>query len=325
MKVLVTGANGFLAANIIRELTSRGIQTKGMVRRNCNMKAIEGLNPEICYGNITSLQDVKDAVDGCDFVIHAAADTSQNTSDPSPLFPVNVQGTANVITASKDSKVKRLIFVSTANTSGLDKENPSVDKLAKHYKKSGYALSKSEAEQLIRNETKVGNLDAVIVNPTFMIGPYDAKPSSGRIFFLLLKKGIVFYPPGGKNFVDVRCAAVAICNAITLGQSGESYTLSGENMSFKEFAARLKQVANRPSVQIQIPASILIFAGILGSAARIIGIKAELNYHNAKILTLKEDISNKKAVDELRMPTTNINKSIVDAVSWLRKNGYFHW
>ncbi|HEX2969139.1 MAG TPA: NAD-dependent epimerase/dehydratase family protein [Bacteroidales bacterium] len=323
MKVLVTGANGFLASNIIRELLRRKIKVRGMLRENCNKKSLEGLSIEYSSGNIVNYSDVLSASSGCDVIIHAAADTSQMHSDPLPLFPVNVNGTQNVIKAAKACNVRRLIFISTANTIGISGENaPGKKDLSAYYKSSGYALSKLKAEQIILNEVNASNLDAVIVNPTFMIGPYDSRPGSGRIIIHFLKNKIAFYPSGGKNFVDVRCAAAAICNAIEHGRSGERYILSGVNMTYREFMHLLNKVAKAKSFGIPIPSSVLIFAGVIGSFLRLIGLEAELNYYNARILTMPENITDEKAVNELQMPESDIAEAIEAAVSWFRKNGY---
>lgn len=324
MKVLVTGANGFLASNIIRELTIRNIEVRGMVRNHCNEKSLEGLDTELYRGNIVNYADVSQAVNGCNVIIHTAADTSQFSTSPLPLYPVNVNGTANVIKAAKEYNVKRLIFVSTANTIGLDPHLPDKvhDRMSRCYLKSGYAMSKHKAEELVLQEVRAGMLNAVIVNPTFMIGPYDAKPSSGRIFMLLLNRRVVFYPPGGKNFVDVRSVATAICNAISFGKSGERYVLAGLNLSFKQFVGLLDKYEKRKPIVIKLPSLLLITAGLVGSVLRVAGLKNELNYYNARILTMKEDITGIDAQRELKMPETDIHRAIEDAVSWFRINGY---
>lgn len=321
MKVLVTGANGFLASNIIRELGSRGITVQGMVRRNYNEKSLAGLDIHLVYGDIVNYPDVKAAVEGCDIVIHAAANTSQLYSDPLPLHPVNVNGTLNVVRAVQECGARRLIFVSTANT--LDIEGDSATGISRYYRKSGYALSKLKAERQILNEVLAGRLDAVIVNPTFMLGAWDAKPSSGRIFMHYLKHRVVFLPPGGKNFIDVKCVATAICNAITCGKNGTKYLLAGKNLSFREFSAILNRTVNRRSIDIRIPSVILMAAGATGSLLRMAGIRTELNYYNAKILSMHENLSGEKAISELAMPETNLESAIRDAVNWFKSNGYF--
>lgn len=321
MKVLITGANGFLASNIIRELISRGIEVRGMLRENCNEKSLQGLSIELVRGNIVNYSDVLTAATGCNVIIHVAADTSQFYSDPMPLFPVNVNGTLNVIKAAKDLAIQRLIFVSTANTIGLEPDQIQ-NRLRALYTKSGYALSKLRAEKLILNETKAGRLNAVIVNPTFMIGAFDAKPSSGRILTHFLKHKIAFYPPGGKNFIDVKCAATAICNAIEMGLSGNKYVLAGVNLSFKEFLYLLDKIEHKQFIKIKIPSFVLEAAGLIGSLIRLLGFKFELNYYNARILSTTEAISGAEAEEVLQMPKTDLSKAISDAVIWFKANGY---
>jgi dihydroflavonol-4-reductase len=323
MKVLITGANGFLASNVIRELMARNIEVRGMLREKCNEKSLKGLNIECIRGNIVNYYDVHSAIEGCDVVIHTAGDTSQLYTNPLPLFPANVNGTSNIVMAAKELNVQRLIFVSTANTIGLSaKKALKRNNISKYYQKSGYALSKLIAEEIILKETKIGNLNAIIVNPTFMIGAFDAKPSSGRIIIHFLKNKLALYPRGGKNFIDVKSAATAICNAIESGQSGNKYVLSGENLSYKEFLNLLNMVETRRSFNILIPSFLLIAAGLMGSLLRIIGLKSELNYYNAKILTSQETISGENAENELLMPKTNVLNAIQDAVTWFKENGY---
>lgn len=321
MKVLVTGANGFLASNVIRELLSRSTEVRGMLRNSCNERSLQGLSLELVRGNIVNYSDVLTAATGCDCIIHVAADTSQYYNDPLPLFPVNVNGTLNVIKAAKELTIKRLIFVSTANTLGLEsgQDQKQPESL---YKKSGYALSKLIAEQHILYEVKAGHINAVIVNPAFMIGAYDAKPGSGRLILTVLTNRLVCYPKGGKNFIDVKCAATAICNAIEKGQNGRQYVLAGKNLSFGEFISLMNEVEPLRSIKIRIPSFVLIVAGIMGSLLRYIGIRSELDYHNARILTQGEDLSGKEAEDELLMPETNVKNAIKDAIEWFKKNGY---
>jgi len=165
-------------------------------------------------------------------------------------------------------------------------------------------------------------LNAVIVNPTFMIGAYDAKPSSGRIFIHFLKSKMVFYPRGGKNFIDVKCAATAICNAIESGQSGKKYVLAGENLSYKEFLDSLRKVEKTKFINVLIPNVLLIAAGLAGSLIRLAGFKAELNYYNAKILSMQEVISGADSERELSLPKTDMVSAIQDAVTWFKENGY---
>jgi dihydroflavonol-4-reductase len=320
MKVLLTGANGFLASNIARELLFRGFEVRAMVRQNANLKTLQGLDIEIVRANLLNQSEVINAAAGCGYIIHAAADTSQYYNRSEPLFPTNVEGTINVVQAAKTHLVQRLIFVSTANTIGLN-DPTNANNLSALYTHSGYAMSKLKAEEIILHETETSKLDVIIVNPTFLIGPYDSKPSSGRIFMKYQKMPVLFFPKGGKNFVDVKNASIAICNAMNMGKSGNKYVLAGENLGFKDFFELIDKEVGRHKPKICIPSSLLLFAGKIGSLLRWLGLKAELDYYNARILLLHEAISGTQAENDLLMPKTDVKKSIREALTWFKENG----
>jgi len=322
MKVLVTGANGFLAANVVRELLSRNNLVRGMMRKNADMRSLEGLSFEHFYGNITNVADVDKAVEGCEVVIHVAADTSQRYDTAEPLRKVNVEATRLFVEASKKHNVRRFIFISTGNTIDFGtRDNPGHEgnPLGKLFEKSGYALSKLEAEKMIIDEVKNNRFNAVILNPTFMIGPYDAKPSSGRIFTMMYPNRIVFIPKGGKNFTPVKDAAVAICNAIELGTAGERYLIAGQNLTYPEFLKIVKK--GKKYLQITIPGWLLITVGAFGSLLRKLGIPFELSLNNARILCADDFYTPAKAIRELNIPQTPIPVAVDEAIGWFKEHG----
>ncbi|MCF8357775.1 MAG: NAD-dependent epimerase/dehydratase family protein [Prolixibacteraceae bacterium] len=320
MKVLVTGANGFLAANVVRELIKRGNNVRGLVRKNADLRSLDGVSADFFKGNITDPGDVDKAVKGCDVVIHAAADTSQRFDTAGPLRKVNVEATRYLAEACIKHSVKRFIFVSTGNTIDFGTlENPGHEgnPLGKLFRNSGYALSKLEAEKMIAGMVKTRGLDAVIVNPTFMIGPYDAKPSSGRILKMMYPRKVIFIPKGGKNFVDVRAAAAAICNAIELGTPGERYLLAGVNLTYRQFLKIVRR--GMKTCPVIIPQWLLVGMGAFGSMLRKMGVHSELSVNNARILSSLDYYTNKKAVAELKMPETQIDKAVSDAIIWMKE------
>ena len=320
MKVLVTGANGFLSGHIINELLKCGYSVRAMMRAGAKAPALTGLDVEVIYGNITDKSAIEKAVTGCEIVIHAAADTNQSYRKIEDYYPANVEATANIIEAMSDSGCKRLIFVSSANTMGFGTlENPGNEETpaSSLLLKSGYAKSKFVAQNLVLEAVKNHKIDAVVVNPTFMIGPFDYHPKSGRIFKMILGKKIAFYPPGGKNFVDVRDAAKGIVNAINLGKSGECYLIAGENLSFRDFFQKTKLHAKQKTKIIPIPVFIIKLAGICGSIFRHFGLNIELSFVNASILCANNFFDNRKAVNELRLPFAGIEKTIGDYLKWV--------
>ena len=321
MRVLITGANGFLSGHIVHELLRRGYTVRAMMRSGAKAPALSGLNIEIVYGNITNKADISTAVKDCDYVIHTAADTNQSYRKTSDYYPVNVDATANIVEAVQNENCKRLIFVSTANTMGFGTVvNPGNERtpVSPLFLKSGYAKSKLLAQDLVLEAVKNRMIDAIVVNPTFMIGPFDHNPHSGRIFNMILKKRFVICPPGGKNFVDVRDAAKGIVNAITDGNSGECYLLAGVNLSFHDFFLKVNMIEKHKATLISLPAQLLIIFGVIGSIFQYLGKRSELNYTNAHILCTGNYFDNSKAVRYLGLSFSDMDKTISDYLNWIK-------
>lgn len=325
MKALVTGANGFLASNVVRELNRREYSVRAMVRSTADLRSLSGTDYELFYGNITNTIQTMEAVKDCDVVVHIAADTSQYYTNVEPYMHVNVIGTLNMLEAALKNKVKRFIFVSTANTFGCGtKSNPGNENMPPKYPftSSGYAMSKMKAQELVLEYANSGKLETVVVNPTFMIGPYDTKPSSGKIITMIYNRKFVPVPKGGKNFIHVADVAAGICNAIEKGKTGSCYLLANENLSYGEFYAKLAKIAGKPFFQIKLPSRFLNIIAVLAKLASKFGLKTDLNPVNARILCVDNYYSSAKAVSELMLPQTPVDTAIADALKWFGQNGY---
>jgi dihydroflavonol-4-reductase len=323
MKILVTGANGLLGANVVRELESRGKEVRVLVRPTAGLNALLGTDAEVVYGDILDRQSLDRAMKGCDSVVHSAANTSQWPVNYSFYEPVNVRGTQNVIEICRENAISRVVYVSTANTFGPGtKEHPGTElsEFSGFRYGSGYMISKYVAQQNVLMEVEKHKTPVVVVNPTFMIGPHDAKPSSGKIILMGMNKKIQFYPDGGKNFIHVRDAAAGVCNALERGHAGACYLLANENLTYGEFYEKLNNATGQQPIKIRIPSSVLLTAGWIGTLTEKTGRKAApLNHVNAKLLTIGNYYSGKKAVQELGLPQTSIETAITDAIDWFRK------
>jgi dihydroflavonol-4-reductase len=325
MKVLVTGANGLLGSNAVRELIHHGYEVKVLVRPASDLTGINGLDLEKVTGDILDAESLDRAVRGCRFIIHAAANTSQWPVAYSHYEPVNVTGTQNVVNVVRRHGIERMVYVSTANTFGNGtKEKPGTElsEFSGFRSGSGYIISKFVAQQWVLSEVERTGLPVVIVNPTFMIGPYDSKPSSGKIILMGMGKRFQLCPPGGKNFIHARDAAIATCNALTMGRTGECYLLANENLSYREFFTLLNRATGENPSQISIPSFILKTAGLFGAGSeKITGKPSSLNRVNARLLCLENYYSGKKAVEALHLPHTPIETAIREAIGWFRKKG----
>ncbi len=324
-KVLVTGANGLLGANIVRELMHRGYDVRILARETSDLSGLAEVSFEKVNGDILDQGSVNMAVEGCDHVIHSAANTSQWPTSYAYYEPVNVHGTQHVIEAVKRHNIKRFIFVSSANAFGNGtKEKPGTELSEFNGIRigSGYMISKFVAQQFVLSEVEKSNLPAVVVNPTFMIGPYDSKPSSGKIILMGMRKRIQATPSGGKNFIHVRDAAIGTCNALTMGRTGECYLLANENLSYREFFALLNEVTGENPVSLGLPGFLLKGMGAGGTLfEKIFRKPAPLSLVNARMLCLENYYSAKKAIEALALPQTSIETAITEAISWFRKNG----
>jgi dihydroflavonol-4-reductase len=188
---------------------------------------------------------------------------------------------------------------------------------------SGYILSKYVAQQLVLKEVEKNKLPAVIVNPSFMLGKYDARPSSGQAILMGYKKKMIPCPSGGRNFIHVKDAAVGVYNALLKGRPGECYLLTNENLSYKEFYKKLEQVSGYNSLKILIPSFALKLIGLMNSALnKLRKNPLQLNFTNALLLTMGKYYSSRKAVKEIDLPQTSIEVAIEDALDWFGKNGY---
>ena len=326
MKVLVTGADGFLGNNIVRELLTRGYKVRAFVQKNSSVKTLEGLPITKIYGDILATLEVEEAAQGCDYIIHAAANTSIWPQRSSIIRKVNFDGTLNVINAALKTKVKRLVAIGTATSFGHGTLNQPGNENSP-FKSTKYRLdyidSKLAAQKAVLKSVEREGLDAVILNPTFMLGPYDTKPSSGALLLALYNGEIPGYTNGGKNFVYVKDVAVAACNALTKGRSGECYLMANENLSYKEFNQLVADELSIKPPSLKILNVFILFYGFISQIfAQLTNTEPKVSLSVAKLSLITNYFTATKAVKELNMPQTPIKIAVNEAFEWFKENGY---
>ncbi|RLJ32888.1 nucleoside-diphosphate-sugar epimerase [Chryseobacterium sp. 7] len=318
-KVCVTGATGLLGTNVILKLLQNGYSVIALVRKKSSWLGEENENLKLVEADLSS--DISAHLIHIDCIIHIAAETRQNLISYDEYKKVNYEAVVNLFTHAELMGIKKFLFVSTANTLGFGNTAFwGTEKAPQIYPfiHSFYARSKLAAEDYLLKNRK--NVEVVIVNPTFMIGAYDSKPSSGKIIFWAWKKKLVFYPKGGKNFVHAEDAAIGILNAVENGKNGEKYLLANENLSYKEFFTKVNWVTHQNPVMIAIPDMVLSFLGLIGDGLRKLSIKTDLSSSNMKALQINNYYSNQKSVEELGIQYQPIDKAIEEAVQYFIKN-----
>jgi len=329
MKVLVTGADGLLGNNLVRELLARNIEVSVLLfNQNKSNTVFDKLPLKRYYGNITDSKVVDEAVAGHDMVIHAAASTQVFPPRSQVIYQINVDGTKNVIDACLKHHIKRLIHVGTATSFPPgNKEHPGVE--SGDYCGFQYGLdyldSKYKAQQLVLEAVKAKGLQAIIVNPTFMIGPYDGKPSSGAMVMALAQKKIPGYTDGAKTYIAVKDAAIAIANSLTVGKIGECYLLGNFNYTHHEAFKIIGNAIGAEPPQIKIPASLIcIFGAINSMIGRISGKYPAITKEIAKLSVGYHCYSGEKARRELNMPCTDLSIAAKECKDWFVANGYLN-
>lgn len=312
--ILITGANSLLGTNVVIELLERGYELRSMVRRTNEILD----KTDVFVGDVSRESDLRRAMDGCSAVIHIAAVTAQNLLHLDD-YRFNWECAATVARVAAEMGVERLVLVSSANTVGNGSlRNPATEDepLRKPYADSLYARSKLKAEKVVLEIFP----QTVIVNPGFMLGAYDAKPSSGEIIMRTVGRSVVFAPAGGKSFVHVRDVASAIAGALTSGHYGERYLATGASMSVRDFYKVLQRVTGRRFRTVVVPAFILVGVGYAGDLLRKCGIRTPVSSTNMRILCCEEYYCNDKAVSDLSMSQSCIEQAVADAAEWFGIN-----
>jgi dihydroflavonol-4-reductase len=327
MKVAITGASGLVGGNLATQLCEKGVTVRATRRGSTVVKHLEKLPIEWVSAELSDTESLKRAFDGCDAVFHCAAQGSVVMKITPQIRAANVDGTANVISAVRAASVKRLIHCSTVGAVGLSVDGKPCDENAKwNFPDYGlgdaYVTTKHLAEELVHAEIAKG-LDAVIVNPTYMFGPLDSKPSSGEMIVEIAKRRVPGWTPGMNNFVDVRDVTRGMQLAWEKGVKGERYILGGQNMSFKEIFELIAKVVGVKAPSMRAPYALSRVIGWWGDlTAALTGAEPMLN--STKVLygyTPRFIFSSEKSKQQLGYTNAPLEQAIKDAFDWFKANG----
>jgi len=306
MKVFISGKSGVLAPRIINELQSNRIEYICLSRNGSQQH-------DTIQGSVNDPLTYRKALEQCEVVIHLAAVTDQNIPDYETYYETNVRGSETLMRTSIQSGIRRFIYISTSNTIGYGSNTePGLEHFPadKILSSSNYVRSKLESEKILQEMATRGGIELIILNPCFMIGYGTRKNGSGMLYERVIGKRIAFYPPGGKNFIDARDAAIAVYNALYDGIAGERYLLGNINMSYREIYELLSKHNSKSTILLKIPAWILKIAGISGEILRFLGIRTVLSSNHMHVICQNTYYDSAKAVRELGLPQSDLDDSI---------------
>lgn len=332
-RVLVTGANGFLGRHLVAELLRRGYPVRALVRPGSGMAgplpALQSLPIEVCEFDLApaaAKTTMTSLAAGCGAIIHAAALAQVNPARNPAVVLANLSGTENALRMSRQAGIERFIYVGTANVFGFGSQQQPGDE-TRPYAGRRYGLdymdSKRAATDLVLRAVAQEQLPAVLVHPTFMLGPGDAKPTSNALLLELHAGHLPGYPLGGKNYVHVRDVAVACVNALTQGRVGESYILGNENMSYEAAFELMASVLGVTAPRWPVPPPLASLYGRLSDwQARLTGRPAQVNRAMAAVSNDGHYFTPQKARRELALSQTPIPQAVAEAFAWFTTHGY---
>lgn len=332
MNCFVTGASGFIGANLVHELVAREHKVKALLRPGSDPRELREVEFERVAGDLSDKAKLKEAMHGCDWCFHVAASYHLWLRDYRPMYAANVQGTRNVLEAAAAAGCSRIVYTSTVGCIGLpqpiggrvtpsDESTPVREaQMTNHYKRS-----KWQAEQ-VANQLARDGVPVIIVNPTAPVGPRDVKPTpTGKVIVDFLNRQMPAYLDTGLNWVHVRDVAIGHILAAQAGGIGQRYILGNEqgNWTMKQAFAVLEEVTGIPAPKWQIPYSVALCAAYANEAISMITHqppKAPLA--GVRMAKYKMYFSPAKAIRELGLPQTPPKQALADAAEWFRQNGY---
>lgn len=322
MATVVTGAGGHVGACLVRELLSRG-RTVRAIDLDHGI-GLEGLDVERLTGDIRDAEFMAGAISEGDTVFHLASIIS-TTGDKGGLVPsVNVDGARNVARVCAGQGAKRLVHFSSIHAYDIDTHGDPVTEQTRGavgFSDSAYNCSKWRGQQAVF-EVAAEGLDAVVVNPCGVIGPYDYKASRMGKFFRTYARGKTPKPgPGGFNWVDVRDVIAGALLAEEKGRSGQAYILSGHFQTNIELARIAAALAGTTAPDKAIAWWFVNGLVAITPLLRAIGQKPPVTKEALDALRSNPVMSHAKATEELGYAPRSTEETVKDTFAWYAEAG----
>ncbi len=325
LEALVTGATGCVGANVVAALLARGYDVRAMRRTTSTLKALDGLEPELVIGDILDPPSLVTAMRGCALVFHIAAVSDYWRTPAERIYQVNVTGTRNVLAAALEAGVERLVYTSSIGALGVPPPGHLLDESAAFNlppRRFSYGHSKHLAEQSVQEAVRHG-LDAVIVNPTGVIGARDVHFIGGSLLREVQRGLSWFAPPGGLNWVDAETVGLGHVLAAERGRTGERYILGGENVSHRATMEIVAQVVGGRSPLLTLPRSLMSAVALLTDGFNIVWPGTPLfSGEQARLSKAEIYCDCRKARQELELPGTSFHTAVERAYAWYQAHGY---
>ncbi|HEY2466742.1 MAG TPA: hopanoid-associated sugar epimerase [Terracidiphilus sp.] len=327
MKIFVTGATGFVGHHVAKALAEQGAELRFLVRKSSKLSNLEGIDGDTVVGDLAKPDSYAPALQGCDAIMHVAADYRLWIRDPDAMYRANVDGTRDLLKLAREARVRRVVYTSSVATmhfftNGIvsNEDTPvTLGDMVGHYKRSKF-LAEQQAVAAAQDGQQV-----IILNPTTPIGPNDAKPTpTGRIFVDFLNRKFPAYVDTGLNLVDVSEVARTHVAALEIGKPGRRYILGGENLTLKQILDKMSAITGIPSPTTKIPfaiaATYAFFEELI--TGKIRGKEPRATLEEVRMGRKKMFASSARAQQELGFKILPVYPAMRAAIEWFRANGY---
>ena len=323
---IVTGASGFLGNNIIRMLEhDDNAEVRAFVLNGESITSLNNLKCSIYYGDVTKADTLNSIFDGSGdaeiFVIHCAAVVYIKSKYNSRVYDVNVNGTKNIVDKVLEYNAK-LIYVSSVHAIPEKSDGDLISEVSIFNPNDVvglYAKTKAEAARYVMDSVKDKGLNACIVHPSGILGPYDFSNSHLTALVREIVRGkLPMCVKGGYDFVDVRDVAKGIIMACDKGKKGECYIMSGEFVSIKKLADLVCDVVGKKRIKVVLPIMIAkIVAPFYEMYYNVKGKTPLFTKYSLYTLSSNSNFSNEKAKRDLGFVTRDITDTVKDMVMWI--------
>jgi dihydroflavonol-4-reductase len=325
VKILVTGAAGFLGSHVTRQLVARGADVRVLLRPSSNNRAIADLPLEYVTGDLRDAASLERALAGVGRVFHVAADYRLWSKRSQDIYDSNVGGTKNLLEAAKRAGVEQFIYTSTVATIAVDRAEPPneftdarLEEMVGHYKRSKWL-----AEREVLDAARKG-FPAIVAMPTTPVGPWDWKPTpTGKIILDFLNGKMPGYVETGLNFVGVEECAAGHILVGEKGMVGERYLLGSENLTLKAVFDILAQITGLPAPTWKISHRMALGVAYAETAfSRLIGREPQIPIEGVKIAQHAMFVDCSRAPRDLGFQPGSAVAAFERAVRWYQANGY---
>ncbi len=319
MRIAITGASGHVGSTLVRELDSGKHELKLLIHKD--QRGLEGLTYQAVKGNVLDAGSVNELCRDVDVVFHLAAIIAIDKKGRDLVYKTNVEGTRNVVNACLSNKVPRLIHFSSIHAFNPFPLSEPLDESRSLVSNSHglYDQSKADGERIVKEKVQTDGLNALIINPTAIIGPYDYRFSYlGQALRYIYEGSLPTLVPGGYDWVDVRDVVQAAISATRMGRKGENYLLSGTYMPLKELSMLIQEISPHKTPKGVVPTQLArLGLPFIQLYARM---KNEAPLYTADSLTiLKEcnpNIRSDKARKELGFSPRPLKETLIDTFTW---------